>query len=171
MPRPGEDVNSKAELISSPASWRESFPGERGRQDGGSCMASMPWHRFGAQEKNIYQSHTGFLSSDVAGWFRASYLLSFTNNVTSSKMSQTIPSQWDFSAVTQSLVFWHTPSGPTGPAHVYASEGSDPVISVRSVCVYIYRHTLLHAYIISSLQGQYAEQPVMRNTLTRVVKL
>lgn len=61
------DVNSKAELISSPASWRESFPGERGRQDGESCMASMPWHRFGAQEKNIYQPRAGFVSSDVAG--------------------------------------------------------------------------------------------------------
>lgn len=60
-------MNSKEKLVSSSAFWRESFPGELGKQDRESCMASMPWHRFGAQEKNIYQSYAGFLSSDVAG--------------------------------------------------------------------------------------------------------
>lgn len=71
MPRPGGGGTPRQSSSPlQPCGGRESFPGALGGQDGESYMVNMSWHTTGAQEKNIYQCHAGFLSSDVAGWFR-----------------------------------------------------------------------------------------------------
>lgn len=64
MSRLGRDVNPKAVLLSSPASWRGSFPGELGKEG---IMHGRPLsqRRFGDQEESACPSHAGFVSNDV----------------------------------------------------------------------------------------------------------